>query len=355
MKNDIDFDSDIEVSTDSVIDFLSRSRTLFEVADKFSVDVVEARVLIDSLEALNYDIFRCLDENHEELSFIAVPKTVGSKELSKIPKRAWSWTNNDAKQPYGTIKFPDNYKAQKIRIIPLDGIFYGDKSHDAQRFDSVIDRIQNEDGTFCFINGDVISNVRNKDKDTKEALVLKRSSDFMKKLLPIAHKILWAQQGCLESQLLDSQGFDPLYYISSRFNIPYFTEPAYIDVWWNKNLFTIWSMHGYSSATQKGARLNALRNSAFIHEWTHFLISGHVGDAMWNRTIKVCRDPLKGQLVPREEFHVILGNFKKYFGTYSACRGVLPPSMETIGLYIYPDGSHHVKTDPGKEVSREKP
>ena len=81
-----------------------------------------------------------------------------------------------------------------------------------------------------------------------------------------------------------------------------------------------------------------------MHEFTNFLVMGHIGDSIWNRVVKFCRNPANGQLEEREEFHVILGNFTKYLGTKSARRGNLPPSNETVILHLYPDGDTHVKT-----------
>jgi len=332
-----------EIHAQQIAAYLTRNRSLAEVATEFGLKPRDAKVAIDALVSIGYDIVEGPRDIHGHKTFVAVPDA-GLEAPLPPSARLWRWQEEANGQPYGAVFFPASYQPEKIKIIPLDGIHYGSPVHDERLFDALIQKVASEPNTFVFLNGDAISEITGGHRQHREALLLDRSSAFIRKLQPIMSKILWAQQGCLEARASSQQGFDPLEYLCTKLDIPYFKEPVYIDLHWAGNLWTLWAMHGQSTAQMKGSRLNALRRPAVIQDWTHFVIMGHVGDAMWNRNIRIVRDPAACKLVPREEFHVILGNFKRFLGTPSAKRGHQPPSNEVLTLHLYPDGQHHVKT-----------
>jgi hypothetical protein len=332
----------IVATDDQIAHFMTRGRSIKEVAKEFKMleEEVSAR-LGKGFEG--YTIFVGPKNLAKEDTFVCVP-SVGS---FKRPEHAWTWMQEKTGQPYGVVTFPADFNLQKMRIIPIDGILYGDPAHDAERFDAIVKKIAREPNTFCFLNGDIIAETKGGKREFREQILIERSVQFQKKMQPIAHKIMWAQQGCIEARSLSQQGFDPLEHFCTELKIPYFLEPVYIDLIWGQKMFKLWAMHGHSTAQVKGAKMNALRRPAQMHEYTHFVLMGHVGDAIWNRVPKICRNTVEGRLDALEEFHVILGNFKKYLGTRSARRGETPPSNETVVLYIYPNGNHHVKTEHG--------
>ncbi|HTK04597.1 MAG TPA: hypothetical protein VL500_03370 [Candidatus Eisenbacteria bacterium] len=330
------------ITDEQIARFMTRGRSVAEVAKEFKMTPEEAGTRLEK-GFDGYELFPGPKNLAKEDTYVCVPHAGSFKR----PGRAWKWEREKNGQPYGVVAFPADFNHQKIRIIPIDGILYGDPAHDAERFDAIIKKIAREPNTFCFLNGDIIAEIKGGKREVREQILLERSVQFQKKMQAIAHKILWAQQGCIEARSLNFQGFDPLEHFCAKLDIPYFLEPVYIDLFWGTKLFTVWSMHGHSTAQVKGAKMNALRRPAQMHEYTHFICMGHVGDAIWNRVPKIHRDTVAGRLDALEEFHVILGNFKKYLGTRAARRGETPPSNETVVLYVYPDGNHHVKTEHG--------
>lgn len=329
-------------SDEKIAAFMINGKSPTEVARKFGLaeDEVQARM---AKGFDGYDLFKGPLNIAGEQTYTAVPRVMNGK----IPERVWKWIRSSRPDnPYGAIIIPDDFAHKKIRIIGLDGIFYGDASHDAARFDETVKEIARSPNTFCFLTGDAIGEITGGKKDEREQALLARAVEFDRKLRPIAHKILWAQRGCTEERAVKYQRFDPLQHFCVKYEVPYFTEPCYIDFDWRGHTFRFWVMHGHSTAQVKGAKINALRRPAQIHGFTHFIIMGHVGDAMWNRQVKIIRSPIEARLRAREEFLIILGNFKRYFGTRAARRGDSPPSNDVIKLYLYPDGNHHVKTDP---------
>lgn len=331
------------VTDEQIADFMTRGRSAGEVARKFMLTPEEAAgKLAKGFE--KYDLVPGPKNLREEQTYVAVPK-VGS---NKIPSRAWSHLRESKQgQPYIVVKIPDDFDYKKIRVLPLDGIRYGHPSHDAARFKSTVGYIARDPNSFCFLNGDVIDQVVGGKREEKDAVLIERAVEFERLLRPIAHKIIWAQQGCLEARSFKQQGFDPLQHICEKYGIPYFTEPVYADIVWKGHIFTFWAMHGQGAPQVKGAKINTLIRPSRVLGFTQFIIRGHIGDAMWNRAIKICRNPVKRTIDAKEEFHIILGNFVKFFGTEAARKGIAPSSKEVIALYLYPNGDHHLKTRDG--------
>jgi hypothetical protein len=318
---------------------MTRGRSVSELAKAFDISVEEASKRVTA-GFKGFDVIAGPKNISNEQTFVAVPH-IGT---FKKQDRAWSWMQEANGQPYGVVTLPDDFNHQKLRLIPIDGILYGDPAHDAERFQADVKQIARTPNTFCYLNGDIIADVKGGKREVREQIRIDRSIECSKLLQPIAHKILWAQQGCIEARALAQQGFDPLAHLCQEAGIPYFDEPVYADIQWKDKIFTIWTMHGNSSSQLVGAQMNSLRRPAHIQEATHFIVGGHVGNALWNRVIKIRRDTVRGRLVPHEEFQVTLGNFKRYFGTRSARRGEMPSSNQTVVLYMYPNGDTHVKT-----------
>lgn len=324
---------------ESIAAFMTSGRSVDEIAKKFRLSREEAQGWIDN-GLKEYEFFVGPPNLRNEQTYVAVPK-FGSV---KVSERVWTFQRQKDGQPYGIVSFPDDFIHRKIKIVPLDSILFGDSAHDEKRFESVIGKIARSPNMFCFLNGDIIAHVTRGKKDMKEQILLERCVEFARKMKPIAHKILWAQQGCLEERAMRLQLFDPLQYFCEFYEVPYFTEPVYIDLMWRDHIFTFWAMHGHSTAQVKGAKMNALRRPAKPHEFTHFMLMGHIGDTIWNRIPKLVRNPVVCRIEAKEEFHVILAAFKKYFGTRAARRGYTPSSNTDVVCVIYPDGDHHVKT-----------
>ncbi len=331
--------------------FLMRCRSIAEVAEEFGLTKKEARmVVLEGLPEVGHDVVCGPTNIHGEETFIAVPADATDENSPPHP-RLWRWSKAANDQPYGAVTFLASYKPAKIKIIPIDGIHFGSADHDEEMFEELLQKIAEDDHTFCFLNGDIISEIKGGSREDREQLLLSLAGEFIKKMKPVAHKILWAQQGCLEARSAAQQGFDPLAYFCMKQKIPYFDQPCYIDINWGVHTFMLWAMHGKSTAQTIGAHINTLRRPAVIQNYTHFLVSGHVGDAICNRIVKVKRNTIRGRLDPKEEFHIILGNFKKFLGTTSARKGHQPTSHDILVLNLYPDGKHHVKTAHTIEVS----
>ncbi len=320
--------------------FLTRGHSVREIANSLHQSQAEIkRRLEKGLEG--YELYKGPKNIQKEQTFVAVP-SVGTTE---VPPRAWGWIQDRRdNHPYGAVLFPEDFNFSKIRIVPLDSIYFGDESHDAERFEHTLRVIAKTPNTFCFLNGDILGLIKGGRRDIREQMLLDRLQAFTALMRPVMHKILWAQRGCLERKIYASQGFDPLEFFCAKFGIPYFTQPVFIDLFWGNRLFTLWTMHGRSAARLKGSRINALRHPSLMLEYTNFVIQGHIGDALINSQPRVIRRVGTGRLLVKNEYHLTLGSFRRYFGTEAAIKADMPPVQDTIILYIYADGTYRAKT-----------
>lgn len=335
-----------EPLTDEVIaGFMTEGRSYQEVSLKFTLplDDVETR-LEEGLKG--YDLFKGPKNLKGEQTYTAVPETGNDRPLKKV----WSHRSSTVPgQPYIACDFPDDFNHRKIRIVPIDSILYGHSDHDSERLAKAIQFIKTSPQTFCYLNGGIIAPVVGGRREVKNALIIQRGQECEELLKPIAHKILWAQQGPQEAQALKSQKFDPLAHLCDRFDVPYFDQPIHADICWRGNIWHIFTIHGRSSAQKKGSKMNALGGITEFQDFTHFYVMGKMGDAMLNENVIVDRDTVNMTLDVKKEYHVFLSDFKKYLGTDTARKGYAPSTKAVMVLYMYPNGDYHVKTRSGDQ------
>lgn len=273
-------------------------------------------------------------------TFVAVPEPAVLPTLERV----WRWEHAPNETPYGMVTFPDDLPHKKLRIIPIDGIAFGAEEHDSERFADVIKTIASQRNTYCILTGNTIAPIMGGKRWERDEATMQRVQAFFECIRPILPKVLWAMQGVYEERMLRTQGLDPLAFLCAQHGIPYFTEPAHVDLAWNTHVFTFWVMHGPSRAEVKGAKINPLQRSASYLSHTDFVIRAGVGDAIYNDWVRICRSPETMSLVPRSEAHITLSTFARYWGTRASRKGIPPSSQDPFVLYLFPNGAHAIKT-----------
>lgn len=331
---------EVDVTEDQLAEFMTRGRSVQEVAVKFNLPMDTVQCLLEA-GFKRYDLVcPALHNLQGETTYVAIP----ANDTVKVPERVWAWEHgSNPEQPYGAAIFSEDYRHKKIRVIPLDSVMYGDPQHDAVRFDNVLSDISRKPNTFCFLNGDIIAPMTGIKKKDKDRVHNERCIELEKKLRKVAHKILWAQQGCTEERARKSEQLDPLEYVCDRFGIPYFKEPVYVDIHAWGHVFTFWAIHGRSNSRFPGTKINALRHPAGSLDYADFTVMGHVKHAMSNKVTRIRRDPVHCRIREVECFHLILPSFTKYWGTTDAKKGNRPGSHHTMACYMFPDGGTVVK------------
>ncbi|RMD59876.1 hypothetical protein D6821_00130 [Candidatus Parcubacteria bacterium] len=316
-----------ESISQALSDFLFRTRTLAEIAKKFKIDEAEARALLSSPPD-GYHL-RIQQNEYGEDVFILLPNL---DNALKVKERIWT-PKIQPTQPYLAIEFPNDLRWKKLNIVPMADVDFGDPQHDAETFDEYINWISRTPHVFVFFNGNIFKKFSRAEADMMGEKVV----ELQNKLARIAHKILWAQAGTNE-EANQRLNFDPLQVICEDFNIPYFTEPVYVDILWQSHIFTFFCIHGRSNAITKGGRLNAVIRPIVFQEFVMFVVMAHIKDKMMNKIIRICRNPQEFNLEHKIQYLIICPSFRRYFGSETARKGYRPFSIGTVSCRLYRDG-----------------
>ena len=318
------------------VDFLSRIRTNKEIAEKFNLSPEEIGKLLEE-PVPGFRLVRQRNAVGEELLRYQ-PELSGASLKPKA--KIWMCKEEATGKPGIAVFFPNTINWKKIRVTPISDVLFGNPACDIDGFDERLQWIAREHHVFAFINGDIFQALAAKEKVELWPLV----ELIQQKLAPVAHKILWAQQGCQEAKILanSKEGIDPLKIICENFSIPYFDNPVYSEIHWKGQIFTFYCIHGLSQAQKKGAKLNAVIRSLEFLEHTHFIAMSHIKDSMAKKVMRIRRDRTNFDLLEKKQFPFICPSFVKYFRSIEARKGYSPPSRGQISCALYADGDYHL-------------
>jgi len=328
----------IRISPERFIAFLLHDRARSEIVKEFRLSDAEIDDLLKMLKPENFSLRKQTNANGEDI-FRFLPQ--GSRDMKS---RVWTSIKEATGKPGVAIIFPRNLGWKKIRVIPISDVLYNDnaKDHDRAGFEERINWISREPHVFCFLNGDIFKKPAKDEKDSFDFYVY----DLIEKLRPIAHKILWVQQGCQEEKIekLDGIGYDPLETVCKELGIEnYFKAPIYAEIHWEGRIFTFFCIHGTSSARKKGSKLNAVIQLLDSLEWTQFIAYSHIKDSIVKKKDKIVEDRVNFKLLTdKKQYLFICPSFRKYFFSEEAKKGIAPPSRAQIDCTLYPSGDYHL-------------
>jgi len=337
-----------KIDAAELVKFLAKGRTLEEVSRKFSIPPNKvAELVLKAPEG--FEIFRQRNSFNEViLRALEIPKA------PEIKPRLWSHRIQPDGQPYLWVHFPDGLPWEKIKVVPLFDTHYGSEGCDEEKLDEYIDWIRKNDNVFAFMGGDMVENAHADSPGTSifhQVMRPKRQIlKFEDKLRPIAHKILFGLPGGHEFRSIKKVDIDPLWIICRDLGIPYFSQPAFVNIIWNSFVFNFYIHHGETHSSTPGGRLNAAIKPASFTEFIMFYVMGHVHDEDVNPVTRICRERkfskegklVEFRLVEKQQYIIIAPAFYKYWGTYGAERGYAPPSTGAVACVLYANGNYDV-------------
>lgn len=331
---------------DGFFDFLRRGKSTREICEKFGISEEQVKGFLAKPPA-DGEIYQ--DKTHGEVRVLFIPK---SKKV-EIEKRIWSYVPAVNGGAAVDIIFPDDIgwrrersdvkdekKLEKMRIVPIADIWFGHKLHDAATFDERIAWIAREPHVFWFFNGDAIFPPTA--AEIKAGKDLELHYELKRKLMPIAHKWLWAQSGCFEDKTSGSSSFDPMEWMCSQWDVPYFRTPVSTGIHWAGNLFEFYCLHGKSQAQKKGTKLNAVLRILGEIEFRHFIVMSHIKDAIVSKPTRVVTDQRKFDLREQKQYAFITPSFVTYDGSREAKWGYPLPFRGQVNCALYKDGDYHL-------------
>lgn len=336
--------------------YLTRAHSVSEIAKKFKLKIREARSLIQK-GIPGFNLVEGPRNARNNRTYIAM----AALDKSDTLKQDWlcSRYSSQEDQPYFEIQLPDLVHEEKVRVVLFDNVGFGAPDHDAKLFQRVLKEVE-KPNTFCAFNGDIIASIQSDRRGKPEERDLafqNRVGAFIATIKSVLHKVMWAQQGCLEREVEKRLGLDPMHYVCSEFGIPYYEQPVYVDMYWRGHLFTLQAAHGQSTSQTKGGRENSTERFSNLTGATDFVVRGHIGDAMSREKPMIVRDNSVPNLIARTQHMIVSGGFRRYWGSMAAVKGQTPTSDDNYALILYPDGGCAVKSihnDSRKGVSDEE-
>lgn len=328
-----------ETKESTLVDFLSRGRTIKEIQNKFKLNEKEIKTQLSEVPE-TLDVFWTRNNFQEEI-VVVIPKP----EEFSLEKPIWTFSQQPDGEPYLWVKFDKTPKWDKIKVVPLADIHFGAFAHDKEKFLEYVNWIKNTDNVFAFIDGDVLEHALGdscKGKAVHEQEIRPRTQrDKMVEILSgIAHKIMWAVPGNHEDRSRTHE-YDPLEYICKILGIPYFDEPVFVDILWNGYVFDFYCQHGKTNSQTKGGKINSASRPQSFQEFVMFTVMAHVHDAMVNPTVRICRDRVNFKLKFKKQYTIICPSFYKYFKTYASRAAYAPGHLGSVTMDLYRTGDYH--------------
>jgi len=310
--------------------------------NKYGINEEEVDKILGSV--LGYEVFKFNTRSTGKV--VALLKEF-NKHLDFIPRKFKLFINENDNCPYLRVQLPSSdLELDKVKIIPLGDVHYAEPSFDEELFDTSIKWIADTDGVYVILLGDMIENSSKysvADSVYRQSMSPQaQAAQMISKLAPIQHKILAYVRGNHERRSANSVGIDMGEVIASKLEIPYYREPAFIDVIYGEHTFTFYAWHGRSSARSEGGKLNAALSPLMFTEHCCFFLSGHVHDATDKKKNRIVRNPIDFTLDIKKQYIVICSSFLNYFDSYGSELGYAPPAKGLIACWIYPDGDYRV-------------
>ncbi len=322
--------------------FLAKGRTTNEIRKKFG----EKGVKMLSKDFDGFSLFHQEDIDGEVLH-ILLPK---APPRIKVKKRAFEYHigvgENGEKQPYLLVKLPEQWKEDKMTIVPLFDVHYGHRECRVEKFNAYLEWIRDNDDVFVILGGDLMENalddgrgmsydqVENPDNQLNDLTIL---------LAPIAHKCLMILPGNHEWRTYRKSGIDPTRLLAERLDIPYFDGPVYLSVQAGGNRWKAHVRHGRTGAATKGGKINTAAKPRAWTDFVHFIVMGHVHDPSITSEVCMVEDPVHCRLDYKQQWVVITQSFLGWERTY-AYRGEFAPSGKGgVALEIFRWGGYRAE------------
>lgn len=323
---------------DVVLAYLIEKRTAKELEKHFSEPIAEIEKKLPS--AMN---------NHELTSYRAIGggRVYFYRERPRLKGEIQprSWTSIFPKTDEGEVddgsiivKFPSEIDWREIRIIVLDEAYFGSPLYEQKRFESYL-ALGRQQYCHFVINGSLFAlPPRGKMEDKVKQLYAWRD-ELMLKLRSVAHKILWAHQGCTEAQLERNFNFDPLEDVCRELGIPYFKRPVIAVITWRGRIFTFYCIHGTTTAKKRGSMISAVTGLLDQFEKIDFFVMSHQMSGMENVVPRRIRDRVNFWITDKNQHLIITPSFRKYEGSIEERKAQAVPARGSCAMILFPNGA----------------
>lgn len=323
---------------DVLFAYLSVKRTTSELEKHFgkSIDEIEPKLpkIVGQSELVSYR-----NSNGSKSYFYREKLSLNGT----LPERVWrqlpvTESEEDPEQSGGILlKFPDELDWRQIRILPLAEVHIGSPLHLQKRFGEYL-ALGKLPYHHFIINGSVFALPPPGKMEAKMDFLQKTRADVLARLRPVAHKILWAHQGCTEGKTQAMLHYDPLEDVCQTLGIPYFARPVFAVVLWKGNAFSFYCIHGHTTARELGSMINPVVKLLNQFNLVHFVVMSHQKSGMGNVVPRCVRDRANARLTFRSQHLIVTPSFVRYSGSLEEKKGYAPPARGSHAMKLFSDG-----------------
>lgn len=337
-------DSDKPTLLTKLIEFLSRARTDREIETKFGKEGMAELAKMKAEPPKGYRFKEGFNTYQEPTLYLE--HIVGAHPV-KLQKPVFEVLHATNDPDYLSVIFPPDLEFtktvedNKIRILPIDSVFFSDYLCDLERFTKCIQYIAAKPYVWAFLNGDIIGG-----HDYTKRTAARIREELVRLLAPVAHKILWAQSGPLEKRMMRIDGIEPLADVCAELGIHHTERPVRADIYWKnpQKPIEFYAFHGRSQARKDGSKANAILDALVNNDFPHFTVMGHLQEGMTNNMTVRRLDPLGLTVKEYTAYAIVCPGFKKYQGSEQEKKGYPPPAMGTVACIIGADNHHEASS-----------
>lgn len=325
-----------------LVEFLTRARTDHEIVDKFGKDSLSDVASLAKKPPKGYAMLEGRNAFQEKTRYL---EPVYTGKMPTVQGRVFQVLHSENDHDYLAIIFPPeldfggkNKDQNAIKILAFDSLKWSDHLCDDKRFKGYLAWLEKKPYAFAIFNGGIIGGT-----GYNEETAATVRAEFKKLIAPVAHKILWAQSGQLEEQMMKRvDGVDPLRSVCLELEIHHANRPVRADVYWKYPTQPIefYAIHGRSTANKSGAKLNAIINIVVKENFPHFTILGKLKDGKSKVMTARRLRPSRQEVVEHSANAIICPGFEKHEGSEAEKKGYDAPSSGTVTSIITADNRH---------------
>lgn len=242
---------------------------------------------------------------------------------------------------------------EKVEIIPIGDYHEGDEFCDEALMDSVIEYILAKPYRFAILNGDMINNaiktavsdIYSEDSNPEEQI-----ARVARRFWKIRERILAIGTGNHEERTYKLTGIDPSRYLAVRLGLEERYSPnsflLFVSVGRSHNsrdsnikkqVYSIFSQHGFGGGRMNGSKLNNLNRLDKIVADCDLYITNHTHTPILNSMRTFICDLQNKKLIEKKKYFMN-GNAYMRFGGYGLRYGFAPSALDITYATFYTQG-----------------
>lgn len=242
---------------------------------------------------------------------------------------------------------------EKVEIIPIGDYHEGDEFCDEALMDSVIEYILAKPYRYAILNGDMINNAIKtavSDIYTEDSNPEEQIARVARRFWKIRERILAIGTGNHEERTYKLTGIDPSRYLAVRLGLEERYSPnsflLFVSVGRSHNsrdsnikkqVYSIFSQHGFGGGKKNGSKLNNLNDLDKIVADCDLYITNHTHTPILNAMRTFICDLQNKKIIEKKKYFMNANAYMR-FGGYGLRYGFAPSALDITYATFYTQG-----------------